>query len=231
MATARYAWLAIAADGVGALLYWLTADQLKAWFGRVEVDLVALGYAAVFALAWLLLVVGTVWLRQLAWPTPAAWGSDRQRLLAGLPAVAIGWVALADLTGYLETAAVVDFGDSGTPYYFLLTPAVLVGFALLYGMALIAPVERTADPLRRGAAALTAVSLFGVVAAAWLAAFCQTQFPGASPAAVGSAAWFVLSALLLLPRLLYSRPSRSWVGVLSLMALLAYYAAAAAGVV
>jgi hypothetical protein len=211
-------WLPVLVD-VSALVLWMVAGEwLAALFGRSTIDFNRLAIAALFAVGWLFFVAGVTWLEKAALPFALPpWLAGRPlRVGSALFAALVVTFAIGHLIGYFDTAAFVDFGDSGTATYFLLTPAVFFAFSLLYLLALITRYP-TRDPavtfsVVRG---LGGINLFLVVCAAWAAAAQRTFWPDAGWLAAAVVIYLLLFGLFLLPRLLYAWRSGHWASLVS----------------
>lgn len=116
---------------IGALvLFFFTYPLLSPLFTPQPELLESLNNSFFFLLLYLLFLVGVFLLQTVKGP-PLPYAPWLRTLLA-LPVVAVVLYGFGTVSGFFRTAVSADFGDTGTSYYFLLTPAVFVFISALY---------------------------------------------------------------------------------------------------
>lgn len=204
--------LPLVADLIGIGLFFLLNPFFSARFGRNALDMSALTDALVLVLPYILFLFGVHQVRRLAGKSAEFL---HNRLLLGLIAVPFALalaVAIADLTGYLNSIFTVDFGDMGNGYYFLTTPAVYLFFALLYFFILIQTINQPVLLTQSLLVALIAINLFAVAVVSYLGETLRID----SGAAKWATLLLVSLFLFTLPRLIYQVKTHSRVALPSL---------------
>lgn len=201
----------VVADVIGIGLFLLLNSFFETRFSRAAIDFSALADAFVLALPYVLFLIGVHQVRRL---TGGSAEFLSNRVILGLLAVPFAFgltIAIADLTGYINSIFTVDFGDMGNGYYFLTTPAVYLFFALLYFFVLIQTVHTPTTLSNQLIAPLVGINLFAVAVASYL----NVKLVGMQPLAKGAAIFAILLFMFALPRVIYFFKTRSFISAVS----------------
>lgn len=199
------------ADLIGIGLFLLLNSFFEQRFSRSALDFSALTDAFVLILPYILFLVGVHQVQRLIGGSAEFL---QNRIILGLLAIPFALaltVAIADLTGYLNSIFTVDFGDMGNGYYFLTTPAIYFFFSLLYFFVLIQPINTPINLSAHILAPLLGINLFTVAAASYL----NVTIINMAPFAHRGLILVVLLFLFTLPRIIYFIKTRSWQSAIS----------------
>lgn len=218
--TAR-AYAAPLADALTAGLAVALLPLLTARFRQAGANLDTLLNGALLAAFYILFLVGLYWLRQLPGaPLPPAVARRGVAALGLLPLAAAFALAMADLTGYLDTLYTIDFGDMGNSYYYLATPAMYIFLGLLAFFLWIVPLSADRPAVDRALPALLLGNLVLIAAAAYLVAVLPTLLGEGGRVLRGGVIYALLLLLFSFPRLIYYLRTRQIVAFVTFDALL-----------
>lgn len=219
--------VALLADGIGGLIFWLIGEWLVGRFQRPTFDFAAFDDAILLAFLYALFLIGVAIIRKIDVPNQLPTLMQDRRFIAvvGIPFAAAFIFVIADITGYADSVTSLDFGDSGNSYYFLVTPAIYLFFGLLYFFISSTELSPSLTHAPYALIGLVAVNIFIGASASYLGA---VVVPLLGMGTVGTivVVYLILLFFFTLPRLIYGLRQRQLLTLISFDILLVYFAVA-----